>query len=100
MTLGTPRTRPSKNTEFKTDKGGRIRDGGMGTGKVKGKGKVKEVKGTAGFTEVEDAHSKLISATLTGMNRARPFAKIGAADSGAIPFTLSCFGRVQRAHAS
>ena len=34
----------------------------MGRGKAKGDGKVKEVKGTAGFTEVEDAHSKLISA--------------------------------------
>jgi len=71
-----------KNTEFKTDKGGRIRDGGKGKGKAKGKGKVNEVKGAAGFTEVEDAHSKLISAILTGVNRALPFAKIDAGDSG------------------
>ena len=70
------------NKEFKTDKGGRIRDGGKGKGKAKGKGKVNEVKGAAGFTEVEDVHSKLISAILTGVNRALPFAKIDAGDSG------------------
>lgn len=64
--------------EFKTDKGGRIRDGG---GK-KGKGKQMEVRGAAGFTEVEDSNSKLVSAILTGVNRALPFAKIDAGDAG------------------
>ena len=64
--------------EFKTDKGGRIRDGG---GK-KGKGKQIEVRGAAGFTEVEDSNSKLVSAILTGVNRALPFAKIDAGDAG------------------
>jgi ribosome biogenesis protein MAK21 len=73
-----PEEEAIKNTEFKMDKGGRIRDGGKG----KGKGKVNEVRGAAGFTEVEDAHSKLISAILTGVNRALPFAKIDAGDSG------------------
>ena len=34
----------------------------MARGKAKGEGKVKEIIGTAGFTEVEDPHSKLISA--------------------------------------
>lgn len=65
--------------EFKTDKGGRIREG---KSKGKGKGKQMEVKGAAGFTEVEDSNSKLISAILTGVNRALPFAKIDANDAG------------------
>ncbi|KAJ7090360.1 CBF/Mak21 family-domain-containing protein [Mycena belliarum] len=66
--------------EVKTDKGGRVREGGKGKGK--GKGKTTEVKGAAGFAEVEDAHSKLISAILTGVNRALPFARIEAGDVG------------------
>ncbi|KAF7353702.1 Sterol regulatory element binding protein cleavage-activating protein [Mycena venus] len=69
-----------ETTEITTDKGGRVRDGGKGKGK--GKGKATEVKGAAGFAEVEDAHSKLISAILTGVNRALPFAKIEAGDVG------------------
>lgn len=59
------------------DKGERI-----GRGESKGKGMVNKVKRVAGFTEVEDAHSKFISTILTGMNHALPFAKIGAGDSG------------------
>jgi ribosome biogenesis protein MAK21 len=70
-----------KPKEFKSDKGGRIRDGGKGKNNRKGKGKFKEIKGAAGFTEVEDAHSKLISAILTGVNRALPFAKVEAGDA-------------------
>lgn len=62
--------------EVKMDKGGRIRQAKKG----KGKGKQMEVKGAAGFTEVEDSNSKLISAILTGVNRALPFAKIEASD--------------------
>jgi len=61
------------------DKRGRVRDGARGKGK--GKGKITEVKGAAGFAEVEDAHSRLISAILTGVNRALPFAKIDAGDA-------------------
>ena len=87
-----------KNKEFKTDKGGRIRDGSKAKGK--GKGKVNEVKGAAGFTEVEDVHSKLISAILTGVNRALPFAKIDAGDSGCASIFPVCFHRVKRADAS
>lgn len=67
--------------ELKTDKGGRVREG-KAKGKGKGKGKQIEVKGAAGFTEVEDSNSKLISAILTGVNRALPFAKINASDAG------------------
>jgi ribosome biogenesis protein MAK21 len=48
-------------------------------GKVK-KQKGREVKGDAGFTEFEDSNSKLISAVLTGVNRALPFAKLDADD--------------------
>ncbi|KIJ67296.1 hypothetical protein HYDPIDRAFT_25763 [Hydnomerulius pinastri MD-312] len=48
---------------------------------AKSKRKGKEVVGDGGFTEVEDAYSKLISAILTGVNRALPFAKLGAADA-------------------
>lgn len=47
----------------------------------KGKARAKEVKGDAGFAEVEDAKSKLISAILTGINRALPYAKMGNADA-------------------
>ncbi|KAJ6500610.1 CBF/Mak21 family-domain-containing protein [Mycena sanguinolenta] len=67
-----------KASEVTTDKSGRVRDGGKG----KGKGKATQVRGAAGFAEVEDAHSKLISAILTGVNRALPFAKIEAEDVG------------------
>jgi len=44
------------------------------------KQKGKEVKGDAGFTELEDSNSKLISAVLTGVNRALPFAKLDTDD--------------------
>ncbi|KAG5721315.1 Ribosome biogenesis protein MAK21, partial [Termitomyces sp. T112] len=65
--------------EVLKDKKGRVK---VRDGKKKGKGKVTEVKGAAGFAEVEDTHSRLISAILTGVNRALPFAKIDAGDSG------------------
>lgn len=41
-----------------------------------GKGKGKE-SGEVGFAEVEDDSSRLISAILTGVNRALPYAKLG-----------------------
>ena len=65
--------------DVKTDKKGRVMDGRKG--KMKGKRKM-EVKGAAGFTEIEDSNSKLISAILTGVNRALPFAKLDAGDAG------------------
>lgn len=46
---------------------------GKDTGKANSKGKAKE----EGFAEVEDANSRLISAILTGVNRALPFTKLG-----------------------
>ncbi|TFK35819.1 CBF/Mak21 family-domain-containing protein [Crucibulum laeve] len=67
--------------EVKVDKGGRIIEG-KAMGKGRGKTRTIEVKGAAGFAEVEDAHSRLISAILTGVNRALPFAKIDASDVG------------------
>lgn len=67
--------------EVVKDKKGRVK---VGNGKKKGKGKVTEIKGAAGFAEVEDTHSRLISAILTGVNRALPFAKIDAGDSGCV----------------
>ncbi|KAJ3807240.1 CBF/Mak21 family-domain-containing protein [Lentinula aff. lateritia] len=66
--------------EVKTDKNGRVFDGKQNKGK--GKGSIKEIKGAAGFGEIEDENSKLISAILTGVNRALPFAKIDAKDVG------------------
>ena len=45
-------------------------------GKRRTKGKEKEVRGAAGFVEVEDSNSRLVSAILSGVNRALPFAKV------------------------
>ncbi|OAX41808.1 CBF-domain-containing protein [Rhizopogon vinicolor AM-OR11-026] len=50
-------------------------------GKKKKRKSSKEVVGDGGFTEVEDASSKLISAILTGVNRALPYAKLGPSDT-------------------
>jgi ribosome biogenesis protein MAK21 len=63
------------------DSNGRIKTKG-GKGKGKGKMTVKEIKGDAGFTEVENAQSRLVSALLTGVNRALPFAKMDATNAG------------------
>lgn len=62
--------------------GGKDKQGGKtkaGKRVEKGKGKEKEVHGAAGFAEVEDATSRLLSAVLTGVNRALPFAKVDVA---------------------
>ena len=40
----------------------------------------KEAKGDAGFAEIEDSNSRHISAILTGVNRALPFAKLSPTD--------------------
>ncbi|KAF9447072.1 CBF-domain-containing protein [Macrolepiota fuliginosa MF-IS2] len=66
-----------KDGEVQKDKKGRVlvRD-------KKRKGtKDKEFNGAAGFVEVEDSNSKLISALLTGVNRALPFAKVEMGDT-------------------
>jgi len=70
----------NKQKDVKVDKAGRVMDGGRKE-KKKGKKAGAEVKGAAGFTEVEDVNAKLISATLTGVNRALPFAKVDATDT-------------------
>ncbi|KAI0278455.1 CBF/Mak21 family-domain-containing protein [Russula brevipes] len=41
------------------------------------KRKRKEVRGAAGFVEVQDSNAKLLSAILTGINRALPYARSG-----------------------
>ncbi len=65
----------------KIDKKGRALDSNKGKG-TKGKLATSlHVKGAAGFAEVEDSNSKLVSAILTGVNRALPFANIHADDS-------------------
>jgi hypothetical protein len=51
------------------------------TARGKGKGKATEVKGAAGFLEIEDVLTKLISALLTRINRALRFAKLNAQDT-------------------
>jgi len=59
--------------QVQKDKKGRVVVKGKGKG-----GKGKETTGAAGFIEVEDSNSRLISAILTGVNRALPFAKVEA----------------------
>lgn len=48
---------------------------GRGRGSKFSKKGAKTQRGDAGFAEVEDSRSKLLSAILTGVNRAFPFAK-------------------------
>ncbi|TBU28801.1 CBF-domain-containing protein [Dichomitus squalens] len=57
-----------------------------GKGKDKKKQKAKEVKGEAGFTEVEDSSSRMIGAILTGVNRALPFAQMHLSDESSAIF--------------
>ncbi|KAF9495517.1 CBF-domain-containing protein [Pleurotus eryngii] len=64
--------------EVRKDKKGRIFSDDK---KRRGK-HTKQVQGAAGFMEVEDSQSKMISAILTGINRALPFAKITSEDVG------------------
>ncbi|KAH7907322.1 ribosome biogenesis protein, partial [Hygrophoropsis aurantiaca] len=78
----------SKNVEGQSLKGekdkGAARDKGEGKrGSSKKKRKTeKEIVGDGGFAEVEDTKSKLISAILSGVNRALPYAKLSASDVG------------------
>lgn len=65
-----------KENEKRLDRRGRISEGRKAGRQTKGS----QVTGAAGFAEVEDSDSKLVSAILTGVNRALPFAKIGAGD--------------------
>ncbi|KAI8977858.1 CBF-domain-containing protein [Trametes punicea] len=59
---------------------------GKGPTKDKEKRKAKEVKGAAGFAEVEDSSSRLIGAILTGVNRALPFAQMHLSGDSASVF--------------
>jgi ribosome biogenesis protein MAK21 len=45
------------------------------------KGKGEEGRSTAGFAEVQDPNAKLVSAILTGVNRALPYAQVRGADA-------------------
>ncbi|KAM6499394.1 CBF/Mak21 family domain containing protein [Amanita muscaria] len=70
-----------KSQSVVLDKAGRvIENSRKGKKERKERRRPGEVKGAAGFTEVEDVNAKLISATITGVNRALPFAKVDAAD--------------------
>ena len=48
--------------------------------RTKPKNKAKEVRGAAGFCEMQDSDAKLLGAILTGVNRAMPYARFGGAD--------------------
>ena len=48
--------------------------------KPKKKGTSKEVRGEAGFCEVQDSNARLLGAILTGVNRAMPYARFGGSD--------------------
>ncbi|KAI0050110.1 CBF-domain-containing protein [Auriscalpium vulgare] len=61
-------------------KDGKSRDKGRTPRPKDAKGKAKEVLGAAGFAEVQDESSRLVSAILTGVNRAVPFARFGGQD--------------------
>ena len=72
-----------EGAEVLKDKKGRVIDRDRKKWKgTKRKGKEREVTGAAGFAEVEDSNSRLVSAILTGVNRALPFAKVDAGDVG------------------
>ena len=80
-------------TKDKKDRKGKGKDTPKPRDKKK---KQKEVKGEAGFAEVEDSSSRLIGAILTGVNRALPFAQMHLSDdSSAVyvtPSLIHCIG--------
>jgi ribosome biogenesis protein MAK21 len=53
------------------------------------KGKDKDACGTSGFAEVQDSNARLVSAILTGINRALPYAQFRGADSECAIFHLA-----------
>jgi ribosome biogenesis protein MAK21 len=79
-TRGDDADHDNEDGDVKLDSKGRILDkrGKPTKNKSKTGGDDKEVKGAAGFVEIEDAQSRLVSAVLTGVNRAVPFAKLGS----------------------
>ena len=54
------------------------------------KGKSKEVRGAAGFAEVQDANAKLLGAILTGISRALPYALFGGGDVECVLTSFHC----------
>jgi len=76
--------------QVQKDKKGRV----VVKGKRKG-GKGKETIGAAGFIEVEDSDSRLISAILTGVNRALPFAKVEAQNTKYATLSAPVLGPLQ-----
>lgn len=75
-----PEDEPKDNDE-RHEKGDGVK---KGFGKKGAKGKEKAVQGAAGFAEVEDSNSRLVSAILTGINRALPFAKVDVGDGNSV----------------
>ena len=51
-------------------------------------GKGKQVRGAAGFAEVQDSNAKLLGAILTGVNRALPFACLGGENAEYVPLIV------------
>ncbi|THH16047.1 hypothetical protein EW146_g4548 [Bondarzewia mesenterica] len=85
------RSAPDAAAEGKEEADGETEEKGQGKGKGKGKDarrgekkngkeRAKEVQGAAGFAEVQDSNSRLVSAILTGVNRAMPYARFGGGD--------------------
>ncbi|TEB35322.1 hypothetical protein FA13DRAFT_1728125 [Coprinellus micaceus] len=79
-----PTDAPDSDEDVKLDAKGRILEKRRKPTTKGGKPKDGEVKGAAGFVEIEDANSRLISAILTGVNRAVPFAKLGSDEGSGI----------------
>ena len=71
-----------EDREVKTDKEGRVMDARRKKGKGDKRRTERELNGAAGFAEIQDSQSKLVSAILTGVNRALPFVKMDVADVG------------------
>ena len=80
-------------TKDKKDRKGKGKDTPKPRDKKK---KHKQVKGEAGFAEVEDSSSRLIGAILTGVNRALPFAQMHLSDDSSavyvLPSPVHCIG--------
>jgi ribosome biogenesis protein MAK21 len=58
--------------------------------KPKKKRTTKEVRGEAGFCEVQDSNARLLGAILTGVNRAMPYARFGGTD---LEYVYYCLAR-------
>ncbi|KAI0776852.1 CBF/Mak21 family-domain-containing protein [Trametes elegans] len=91
--LGTKRDEDEGGSDREDDRDPKRKGKGKGKGKGapykdKKKRKAKEIKGAAGFAEVEDSSSRLIGAILTGVNRALPFAQMHLNDDSSAVYVL------------